>query len=175
MRGSWPIEFSYIQSTYKPIYNSFYPYTLFFNLHVVHLLIHDQGWRPRLVGWPRTTCWHPCPDGVPSEWELQQLLNIVYNIFLYLHPPGPNACTHGPAERAHNSLELGSPVATSINACTLAAWPAVQSHSAASASVAFLLFVAPSSRLASPNWQPRLPAGHRKQQGTPASVRQGSH
>ena len=35
-------------------------------------------------------------------------------------------------ERAHNFLELGSPAASSINTRTLAAWPAVQSHAAAS-------------------------------------------
>jgi hypothetical protein len=74
MGGSWPIEFLTIQlSKYnKPIY--FYPFTLLSNLHVVHSLIHDQGWRSRLAGQPKATRRRPCPDGVPSGRELRRFL-----------------------------------------------------------------------------------------------------
>ena len=44
MRGSWSIEFPSIQSTNKSIYYLYSnPSTIFFNLHIVHPLIHDQG------------------------------------------------------------------------------------------------------------------------------------
>jgi hypothetical protein len=74
MRGSWPIEFPSIESSKhnKPIYS--YPFTLFSNLHVVHPLIHDQGWRPRLAGQPRATRRRPCPGGVPTGRELRRFL-----------------------------------------------------------------------------------------------------
>jgi hypothetical protein len=56
----------------KSIYSS--PFPLFSNLHVVHPLIHDQGWHPRLAGRPRATRRHPCPDRVPPGRELRRLL-----------------------------------------------------------------------------------------------------
>jgi hypothetical protein len=74
-RGSWAIEFPSIQSINKLIYYLYSnPSTLFFNLHVVHPLIHDQGWRPRLAGRPRATRRRPCPDRVPPRRELRCFL-----------------------------------------------------------------------------------------------------